>query len=1033
MDNQLKATAHRNWGPGEKPSWVVSQRVALAGVFISFCVGILVLPLNASGQAEVQTLGGGRTSPTGADAGFADGNTLQSSQFNYPAGVAVDASGAIYVADRNNGALRKLDREANRATTMLRNLLQPVALAMGTNRELFILTQGDGAIRRMDRFGNVEVLRARMNSPTAVAQGPDGMLYITETAGTVVRVDLEFQVREVLRTGLNRPQGIAYLNSGLLAVSDTGNHRILFLDPANGLTAAQVGLGVAGYRDGSLAHAMFNEPHQLATAPSGSLLVADRLNHRLRLVNADGTVTTVYGKSPADWEGPECATCTPIILPGWLDGPSDIAEGRELVGVGVTALGVVYTTETFYHLIREVTGVGGIGSTPGGGSTNLTVLPPVITPDSGYYPLGQPITVFNPNTNAFFSSAIYYTLDGSDPTTNSLRVALQDNVGTIRWRNPTRDLRALRLVAYVGARASEITGGVAPKQNEIGITRDVAAGVGSTVVLPVSVQLRDSDQLKSLQFRVEITAETASVPTIPESFRPLPVSTNDFVPVVTSSEPGDPARFTAASYAFGRTRGYAITFIGTNANLSIKNFGVTAMLAVPIPAEARVGDRYVVEVLQPSGTSDGLEANLPLRAMPPRFIVAERVGYLVGDSSPASWYNADLPGLGFGDEILNNSDVNNVFAASLGDRVPYRFTDLFDAMDAYPEDTVGVAGGDGLIRFLDWQVVLRRSLGLEPALWRRTWIGNGSRSATRETDGAATTFSARSVSGARGDVWIRQALVVVQDVGSVQPGVDVEVPVEISVAAGARLAGLAFRCAVVGLAGAPAIGQPLQFVPGAGVSPPIQVSGPGGAVLCGWPIVPSAAFQPALEGVQRLGTVRVRIPANALSGQAYSLALLNADGAPGFQTQYDLETRSGMISIGTAARVERLVSDDWRQHFFPGNSQGAAPGADPDGDTVPNWAEYAAGTDPTRAESRLHFTVEPVRNTPSSGWTLRWLSAPGKRYAIQSASELPNGPWKTVADGLAGTGDYLEWVAPAGSGEFYRLELIAPPVRTPSY
>src|ERR1019366_6097008 len=110
-----------------------------------------------------------------------------------------------------------------------------------------------------------------------------------------------------------------------------------------------------------------------------------------------------------------------MILPGWLDGSAEFAEAREPVGVAVGNDGTIYTTEVFYHLVREVTGAAFNGGGDGG-STNIVVLPPAISPNSGYYPMGQIITVANPNSSSLLPSVVYYTTDGTEPTTNSFRV-----------------------------------------------------------------------------------------------------------------------------------------------------------------------------------------------------------------------------------------------------------------------------------------------------------------------------------------------------------------------------------------------------------------------------------------------------------------------------------------------------------------------------------------------------------------------------------------------------------------------------------
>ena len=265
-------------------------------------------------------------------------------------------------------------------------------------------------------------------------------------------------------------------------------------------------------------------------------------------------------------------------------------------------------------LIREVTGAGLTGAEPG-----ATGSPPTWSCCSdhhaglGYFPLGQDITLINPNTNSFFPRRLLHDRrQRADDKQFSRR--LTNGAGSIPWRETTRDLTSLRVAAFVGPRSSEIVKGQPAAVNEIGVTRDLEAGPGSTIVVPVVVNLRPQGQLRSLQFRVEVGPTSGSAPLIPERLRALSISTNDLIPVVTSSESGGPASFSATAYTnvFNEYRGLAIAFIGANSGLSVKNFAVVAMLAVPIPAGAKLGDRTRLDVIAPSGTSDGVEAKSSL-------------------------------------------------------------------------------------------------------------------------------------------------------------------------------------------------------------------------------------------------------------------------------------------------------------------------------------------------------------------------------------------------------------------------------------
>lgn len=995
--------------------------------FLVIGLALLACAANAFAQITVRTLGGGRTSPTGSDAGFVDGNTLQTSQFNAPFGAAVDAAGNIYIADRKNGSIRKLDVAGNRASTLIAGLDQPVALAFAENNDLYVLTQGDGLIRKLDRFGNVSFIRARLFSPTALAVAGNNVLFVTESSD-VVRIDPTTDTQVTIKNGLGQASGIAVLDSGLIAVSDAGNHRILFLNPDNGSTVSQVGVGTAGFRNGSIANALFNQPHQLAKAPNGSLLVADRGNHRVRSIGTDGSVTTLYGIDPSLWEGPQCLTCNPIILPGWFDGSAEFAEAREPVGIAVSKDGKLYVTELFYHLVREITVPGLTAGSGGGSGANNVVLPPIISPDSGYFPSGQQISVRNPNTNAFFSNAIYYTTDGSDPNTNSARLQLADNLGVISWREAARDLTSLRIKAFVGANVSGIVSGRPAALNEIGVTRPISGGPGSTVVVPLVVNLRPGDQLKSLQFRVEAKPELYSTPIVPELFRPLSISSNDFIRVVTSSESSGSSAFNAAAYTAGSTRGLALTFIGTNANFVVKNFAVVAMLAVPIPPTAPLGSRYTIQVLNPSGTSDGAEAAVALSPMAPRAITVAEVSYLAGDSSPATWYNADQQGLGFGEGGLNNNDVNNAFAASLGARVPYPFSDLFNSMDVFPPDSSAGAGGDGLIRFLDWQITLERSLGLDSARWVRTWTTNGVRVARNALAAGSPNLRAETLNAkARNGTWRRQALVTAIPQENVQPGTTVNMPIYASVATGYRLAGLAFRATISPEPSAPAVQRPVRFVGASGLPDPIQNAGSSpNVLLCGWPLVPTPSFNPALQSTRFLGYIQFAVPATAQAGQCYTLRFANADGSPDLHTQYELETRPASAWIKSLAKhPPETISDEWKAYFFGSlDAEAAAANADPDHDGMTNLDEYLAGTNPNDAQSRLGFETATY-NQAKRALVLRWLTAPGKTYRVEASPDIQTSNWSVIAAGIQGDGEFQEWTHEnsTSNARFYRLRL----------
>ena len=219
----------------------------------------------------------------------------------------------------------------------------------------------------------------------------------------------------------------------------------------------------------------------------------------------------------------------------------------------------------------------------------------------------------------------------------------------------------------------------------------------------------------------------------------------------------------------------------------------------------------------------------------------------------------------------------------------------------------------------------------------------------------------------------------------------------------------------------------MQFIAGPNMPHPIQSVGQSPSdLLCGWSIVPSPAFNPALQGTTLLGYLRVTIPGWASQGDVYTLHFENADGAPNLQTQYDLETFPASLWIRTAARRQpEIISDEWKLHFFGSvSSPSAQASADPDGDGISNLLEYQAATNPTNKLSCLHLEApkwDSVRNLA----VLRWLSAPGKFYTLESSSDLVSGTWTVLETNVPGNGFVAEWPITSRSqaSQFYRLRL----------
>ena len=557
---------------------------------LALLVGVLVQGA-ALAQTTVVTIGGGPNQQNQATAnGFVDGNTLQTAQFNTPGGLVLDISGRyLYLADTVNAAIRRLDLSANNTVTYLSGLSTPVDVALDGSTNLYVLTQGDGLIRQYDQFGQLIATNnaAVLTVPTAFAYDGSANLYVVELGGALKRVALSNgTVTTIVAAGtFSGPRGVEVLDNGTIAVSDTGNHAIRLVSPTTFTVTLLSGLiGTSGTNVGTAAQSRFSSPNHLAKAGGNVLVVSDQGNNRVSVVGTNGSSSVLYGVHSNAWVN---VTGT---FPGWFDSTAEFAEARTPAGIVVDGSGNIFVTEQFYHIIRRASGSGltgpsGVGT---GGSTSVTLNAPSLSfsPNTGYFPLGTLISVTSSSTN------VYFTTDGTAPTTNSTAVTMASGTGVIRWQNSTNDLTGLRVAAFVfsgtNSASTNITG-VAATATTLGVpaslNTNIFAGVGARVAVPIVLNLRTNDTLRTLQFRVEVSPVGAA-PMVGASFGAQAIGTNDFVLLTTG---GASASFSSLAYTLGTTRGLVVSFIGTNANLLVNRFAVAALLSVPIPAGAAQG------------------------------------------------------------------------------------------------------------------------------------------------------------------------------------------------------------------------------------------------------------------------------------------------------------------------------------------------------------------------------------------------------------------------------------------------------------
>jgi sugar lactone lactonase YvrE len=214
-------------------------------------------------NGQVSTLAG--TGTTGSTDGPA-----ATAAFNSPSGVAVDAAGAVYVADRGNNKIRVISG----------GLVSTLAGA-GTSGA----TDGPAPT-------------ATFNSPLGVAVDAAGAVYVADNGNSKVRFIRSGQVGTLAGTGasgatdgpaatatFNNPVGVAVDAQGTVYAADATNNRVRMI--RGGRVSTLAGSGNSGATDGPGATASFNLPMGVATDRQGSVYVADYNNNKIRLVGGN--------------------------------------------------------------------------------------------------------------------------------------------------------------------------------------------------------------------------------------------------------------------------------------------------------------------------------------------------------------------------------------------------------------------------------------------------------------------------------------------------------------------------------------------------------------------------------------------------------------------------------------------------------------------------------------------------------------------------------------------------------------------------
>jgi sugar lactone lactonase YvrE len=317
-----------------------------------------------------------------------DGGQATAARLSFPAGVAVDSKGNVYVADTGDNEVRKISPsgvisriagtgspcarppacgDGSRATSAA--LTDPTGLALDSAGNLYIADSGDQEIRKV--------------SPSGV---------ITRLAGNGIRCAKPPSCGDAgpaTSAQLNFPEAVALGRAGVVYVADSGDQEIRKIASGGTITTV-AGTGATcasppSCGDGGAATSgTLSFPNGVALTPAGNLLIADSSDNEVREV-VGGKIQRVAGTGSPCAKPPACGDNLAASA-ARLDYPTSVA---------VDARGNIYVSDSGDNEVRWLSAVHAGHISTASGFVGLGAFSATVTKGSVIvrYVLGRPANV----------------------------------------------------------------------------------------------------------------------------------------------------------------------------------------------------------------------------------------------------------------------------------------------------------------------------------------------------------------------------------------------------------------------------------------------------------------------------------------------------------------------------------------------------------------------------------------------------------------------------------------------------------------
>ncbi len=371
---------------------------------------LLLIVMTPWCQAQIITTVAG-----GGTAGIGDGGPAADCELNNPIGIAVDAAGNIYIGDRDNNRIRKINT-AGIITTIAgtgaagfsgdggpatdAKIYGPYGLCVDNSGNVYFADNGNDRVRQINNSGIISTIAGggsgglgdgglatdALLSPGGVVKDLDGNFYIADGINNRVRkIDALGIITTIAGGGSDVGSGIPATNAKLntlysIAIDNDGNiytgeqshSRVLKITPS-GLLTIIAGTGSSGYNGDNIpaTSAKLHRVNGLAVDNRGNVYISDGRNNRIRMVNSEGIITTIAGTGIAGYSGD--------------GGPATSGQFSTTTGIAIGLSNNLFVADFANDRVREISNVVNVANNPIAKSNDFTLYP---NPNNGKFTIG---------------------------------------------------------------------------------------------------------------------------------------------------------------------------------------------------------------------------------------------------------------------------------------------------------------------------------------------------------------------------------------------------------------------------------------------------------------------------------------------------------------------------------------------------------------------------------------------------------------------------------------------------------------------